>query len=156
MGPIAISSIQAASTANRMAWQWAETLVEIRGTLVDIRGTTKLGCRYHFPKHKFNRLVCLEAHHYLLAEASQAWSGLPQPMAGADNALMAQHTTENTAFPLTYLHRFHCWALFWYYHLFSMDSCELYHYMSHGKLWLIYKKMFVAQFTRFIGSSQQK
>ena len=25
---------------NRMAWQWAETLVEIRGTLVDIRGTT--------------------------------------------------------------------------------------------------------------------
>ena len=26
---------------NRMAWQWAETLVEIRGTLVDIRGTTK-------------------------------------------------------------------------------------------------------------------
>ena len=28
-------------TYNRMAWQWAETLVEIRGTLVDIRGTTK-------------------------------------------------------------------------------------------------------------------
>ena len=27
--------------SNRMAWQWAETLVEIRGTLVDIRGTTK-------------------------------------------------------------------------------------------------------------------
>ena len=26
---------------NRMAWQWAETLVEIRGTLADIRGTTK-------------------------------------------------------------------------------------------------------------------
>ena len=26
---------------NRTAWQWAETLVEIRGTLVDIRGTTK-------------------------------------------------------------------------------------------------------------------
>ena len=26
---------------NRMAWQWAETLVEIRRTLVDIRGTTK-------------------------------------------------------------------------------------------------------------------
>ena len=26
---------------NRMAWQWAETLVEIRGTLVDIRGTNK-------------------------------------------------------------------------------------------------------------------
>ena len=30
-----------------MAWQWAETLVEIRGT-------TKLGIRYHFPKHEFN------------------------------------------------------------------------------------------------------
>ena len=28
---------------NRMAWQWAETLEEIRGTLADIRGTTKLG-----------------------------------------------------------------------------------------------------------------
>ena len=26
---------------NRMAWEWAETLVEIRGTLADIRGTTK-------------------------------------------------------------------------------------------------------------------
>ena len=26
---------------NRMAWQWAETLVEIRVTLADIRGTTK-------------------------------------------------------------------------------------------------------------------
>ena len=26
---------------NRMAWQWAEILVEISGTLVDIRGTTK-------------------------------------------------------------------------------------------------------------------
>ena len=26
---------------NRMAWQWAETLVRIRGTLADIRGTTK-------------------------------------------------------------------------------------------------------------------
>ena len=26
---------------NRMAWQWAETLVEIRGNLADIRGTTK-------------------------------------------------------------------------------------------------------------------
>ena len=26
---------------NRMAWQWAETLVEIMGTLADIRGTTK-------------------------------------------------------------------------------------------------------------------
>ena len=56
---------------NRMAWQWAETLVEIRGTLVDIRGTTKLGCRYNFPKHEFNRPVCLEAHHYLLAHLSQ-------------------------------------------------------------------------------------
>ena len=29
------------SADNRMAWQWAETLVEIRGTLADIRGTTK-------------------------------------------------------------------------------------------------------------------
>ena len=27
--------------ANRMVWQWAETLVEIRETLADIRGTTK-------------------------------------------------------------------------------------------------------------------
>ena len=27
--------------SNRMVWQWAETLVEIRGTLADIRGTTK-------------------------------------------------------------------------------------------------------------------
>ena len=27
--------------ANRMAWQWAETLVEIMGTLADIRWTTK-------------------------------------------------------------------------------------------------------------------
>ena len=26
---------------NKMAWQWAETLVDIRGTLADIRGTTK-------------------------------------------------------------------------------------------------------------------
>ena len=32
---------QAAITMNRMAWQWAETLVEIRVTLADIRGTTK-------------------------------------------------------------------------------------------------------------------
>ena len=56
---------------NRMAWQWAETLVEIRGTLADIRGTTKLGCRWNFPKHEFNRPVCLEAHHYLLAHLSQ-------------------------------------------------------------------------------------
>ena len=58
-------------TMNRMAWQWAETLVEIRGTLADIRGTTKLGIRYHFPKHEFNRPVCLETHHYLLAHLSQ-------------------------------------------------------------------------------------
>ena len=56
---------------NRMARQWAETLVEIRGTLADIRGTTKLGCRGNFPKHEFNRPVCLEAHHYLLAHLSQ-------------------------------------------------------------------------------------
>ena len=26
---------------NRMAWQWTETLVKIRGTLADIRGTNK-------------------------------------------------------------------------------------------------------------------
>ena len=26
---------------NRIAWEWAETLVEIRGTLAGIRGTTK-------------------------------------------------------------------------------------------------------------------
>ena len=26
---------------NRMAWRWVETLVEIRGTLADIRGTTE-------------------------------------------------------------------------------------------------------------------
>ena len=30
-----------AGSFNRMAWQWAETLVEIRVTLADIRGTTK-------------------------------------------------------------------------------------------------------------------
>ena len=29
------------SDRNRMAWQWAETLVEIRRTLADIRGTIK-------------------------------------------------------------------------------------------------------------------
>ena len=29
----------------RMAWRWAETLVEIRGTLADTRGTTKQGSR---------------------------------------------------------------------------------------------------------------
>ena len=56
---------------NRIAWQWAETLVEIRGTLADIRGTTKLGCRWNFPKHEFNKPVCLEVHHYLLAHLSQ-------------------------------------------------------------------------------------
>ena len=28
-------------TPNRMAWQWAETPVEIRGILADIRETTK-------------------------------------------------------------------------------------------------------------------
>ena len=32
-----------------MAWQWAETLVEIMGTLVDIRGTTKKGADTIFP-----------------------------------------------------------------------------------------------------------
>ena len=26
---------------NKMAWQWADTLVDIRVTLADIRGTTK-------------------------------------------------------------------------------------------------------------------
>ena len=56
--------------SNRMAWQWAETLVEIRVTLADIRGTTKYGCRHNFPKHEFNRPVCLEAHHFLLAHLS--------------------------------------------------------------------------------------
>ena len=59
------------SFVNRMAWQWAETLVEIRGTLADIRRTTKLGCNLNFPKHEFNRPVCLEVHHYLLAHLSQ-------------------------------------------------------------------------------------
>ena len=59
------------STGNRIAWQWSETLVEIRGTLADIRGTTKQGSTYHFPKHQFKRPVCLEAHHYLLAYLSQ-------------------------------------------------------------------------------------
>ena len=28
-------------STKRMAWQWAETLGEIRGTLADIRGTAK-------------------------------------------------------------------------------------------------------------------
>ena len=58
---------------NRMAWQWAETLVETMGTLADIRGTTKLGCSWNFPKHEFNRPVCLEAHHYLLAICSSGF-----------------------------------------------------------------------------------
>ena len=53
---------------NRMAWQYyVETLVEIGGTLADIRGTTKQGIRCNFPKHEFNKPVCLEGHHYLLA-----------------------------------------------------------------------------------------
>ena len=45
-----ISDIEyiATLTVNRMAWQWAETLVEIRGTLGDIRGTTKLGVQMEF------------------------------------------------------------------------------------------------------------
>ena len=29
------------SICKKMAWQWAETLVEIRGTVADIWGTTK-------------------------------------------------------------------------------------------------------------------
>ena len=29
------------NAVNKMAWQWAETLMEIRGTVADIRGTTK-------------------------------------------------------------------------------------------------------------------
>ena len=29
------------SVSNQMVWQWAETPVEIMGTLADIRGTTK-------------------------------------------------------------------------------------------------------------------
>ena len=33
--------IQRTCMLNRMAWQWTETLVEIRVTLADIRGTTK-------------------------------------------------------------------------------------------------------------------
>ena len=36
---------------NRIAWQWADTLVGIRETLADIRRTTKLGSRWHFSKH---------------------------------------------------------------------------------------------------------
>ena len=50
------------SALNSMAWQRAETLMEIRGTLVNIRGTTKKGSIYHFPKHEFNGPVCLEMH----------------------------------------------------------------------------------------------
>ena len=33
--------VEEINNRNRMAWQWAETLVEIMGTLADIRGTTK-------------------------------------------------------------------------------------------------------------------
>ena len=33
--------IRTYASPNRMAWQWVETLVETRGTLADIRGTTK-------------------------------------------------------------------------------------------------------------------
>ena len=36
-----ISLVDSYLVVNRMAWQWAETLVEIRVTLADIRGTTK-------------------------------------------------------------------------------------------------------------------
>ena len=32
-----------------MAWQWAETLVEIRGILVDIRGIPNRGADTIFP-----------------------------------------------------------------------------------------------------------
>ena len=40
-GAITSNMHNAISNHNRMAWQKAETLVEIRGTLADIRGTTK-------------------------------------------------------------------------------------------------------------------
>ena len=36
---------------NRMAWQWAEAVVEIRETLADNSGTTKQGSRYNFSIH---------------------------------------------------------------------------------------------------------
>ena len=68
---VAISCETRLLSLNRMASQWAETLVEIMGTLADMRGTTKSGCRWNFPKHEFNRPVCLEAHHYLLVHLSQ-------------------------------------------------------------------------------------
>ena len=38
---VLIWNTTAAFLSNRMASQWAVTLVEIRGTLADIRGTTK-------------------------------------------------------------------------------------------------------------------
>ena len=39
----------AITTYNRMAWQWAETLVEIRGTLVDIKERPNRGANTIFP-----------------------------------------------------------------------------------------------------------
>ena len=36
-----IKQLSKLTRSNRMAWHWAETLVEIRGTLADIRGTTR-------------------------------------------------------------------------------------------------------------------
>ena len=39
---------------HRMAWQWAETLVEIRGTLADIRGNYKIGVRMEFSQTGMN------------------------------------------------------------------------------------------------------
>ena len=36
-----MSKYDKVSSLNRMAWEWAETLVEIRETLPDIMGTTK-------------------------------------------------------------------------------------------------------------------
>ena len=38
---IELKSEENISVTNRMAWQLVETLVEIRGTLADIKGTTK-------------------------------------------------------------------------------------------------------------------
>ena len=40
-GHVMMQVLGANKGANRMAWRWADTLVEIRGTLADIRGTTK-------------------------------------------------------------------------------------------------------------------
>ena len=40
-GIVTSCSVIVLASANRMAWQWAENLVEIRGTLADIRGSTK-------------------------------------------------------------------------------------------------------------------